>query len=187
MPHQRWYRRTQGQWRGKGLLGILMQHDYHYKSWHESIKWHTYWYQFLEFGPKEQRIWSSRRKLCQLCGWDYSRMESYGYDLGITPPITLIYTGINIPLSLLWFSAAKLKIHFQWRHYERDSVSNHQPHDCILSSLFRQRSKKTSKLLVTGLCAGNSPVTGEFPEQRASNAENFPILMTSSCNEFRRL
>ena len=35
--------------------------------------------------------------------------------------------------------------------------------------------KKTSKLRVTGLCAGNSTVTGEFPAQRASNAENFPF------------
>ena len=29
--------------------------------------------------------------------------------------------------------------------------------------------------LVTGLCEGNSPVTGEFPVQRASNAENVSI------------
>ena len=41
--------------------------------------------------------------------------------------------------------------------------------------LFRRRSKKTSKLRVTGLCEGNSPVTGEFPTQRASNAENVSI------------
>ena len=37
------------------------------------------------------------------------------------------------------------------------------------------RSKKTSKLRVTGLCAGNSPGTGEFPAQMASNAENVSI------------
>ena len=60
----------------------------------------------------------------------------------------------------------------QWRHNGRDSVSNHQHHHCLLSHLFKRRSKKTSKLRVTGLCAGNSPVTGEFPAQRASNAEN---------------
>ena len=42
----------------------------------------------------------------------------------------------------------------------------------------KRRSKKTSTLRVTGLCAENSPVTGEFPAQRASNAEN--VLMTSS-------
>ena len=34
---------------------------------------------------------------------------------------------------------------------------------------------KTSKLRVTGLCVGNSPVTGEFPAQRDSNAENVSI------------
>ena len=33
------------------------------------------------------------------------------------------------------------------------------------------RSKKTSKPRVTGLCAGNSPVTGEFHDQRATNAK----------------
>ena len=54
-------------------------------------------------------------------------------------------------------------------------TSNHQPHDCLLNRLFRCRSKKTSKLRVTGLCVGNSPVTGESPTQRASNAKNVSI------------
>ena len=39
----------------------------------------------------------------------------------------------------------------------------------------RSRSKKTSKLRITGLCEGKSPVTGEFPAQRASNAEKVSI------------
>ena len=55
----------------------------------------------------------------------------------------------------------------QWRHNGRDSVSNHQPHDCLLNRLFRRRPKKTSKVRVTGLCAENSP--------GASNAENVSI------------
>ena len=63
----------------------------------------------------------------------------------------------------------------QWRHNWCDSVSNHQPHDCSLNRLFRRRSKKTSKLRVTGLCAGNSSGTGEFPAQMASYAENISI------------
>ena len=33
------------------------------------------------------------------------------------------------------------------------------------------------QLLVTGLCVGNSPVTGEFPAQMASNAENVSIWL----------
>ena len=41
--------------------------------------------------------------------------------------------------------------------------------------LFRCISKKISKLCITGLCAGNSPVTGEFPTQMASNVENVAI------------
>ena len=38
-----------------------------------------------------------------------------------------------------------------------------------------RRSIETSKLCVTGLCEGNSPMTGEFPAQRASNAEKVSI------------
>ena len=45
----------------------------------------------------------------------------------------------------------------------------------FVSRLFRRRSKKILKLRVTGLCEGDSPVTGEFPAQRASNEENVPI------------
>ena len=63
----------------------------------------------------------------------------------------------------------------QWRDNERDGVLNHQSHDCLLNRLFSRKSKKTSKLRVTGLCEGNSPVTGEFPAHRASNAENVSI------------
>ena len=63
----------------------------------------------------------------------------------------------------------------QWRHNGRNGAPDHQPPDCLLNRLFRRRSKKTSKLRVTGLCEGNSPVAGEFPAQRASNAENVSI------------
>ena len=61
------------------------------------------------------------------------------------------------------------------RHNGLDSVSNPQPHNCLLNSLFRRRSKKISELRVTGLYAGNSPGTGVFPAQMASNAENVSI------------
>ena len=59
----------------------------------------------------------------------------------------------------------------EWRHNGLDSVSNHQPYDRLLQRLFRYRSKKTSKLCVTGLCV----VPGEFPAEMASNAENGSI------------
>ena len=66
-------------------------------------------------------------------------------------------------------------VSFLWCHNGHDGVSNHQPHDYLLNRLLRRRSKKTSKLRVTGLCVGNSPGTGEFPAQMASNAKNVSI------------
>ena len=39
-------------------------------------------------------------------------------------------------------------------HNEHDDVSNYRHLDCLLNCLFRRRSKKTSKLRVTGLCEG---------------------------------
>ena len=72
---------------------------------------------------------------------------------------------------LLWLIPGAL----QWRHKERDGVSNHRHLDCLPNRLFRRSSKKTSKLRVTHLCEVNSPVIDEFPAQRVSNAENASI------------
>ena len=69
------------------------------------------------------------------------------------------------------FTTWKLQT-LQWRHNDCDGVSTHLHLDCLLNCLFRRRSKKTSKLLVTCPCEGNSSVTGEFLAQWASNTEN---------------
>ena len=55
------------------------------------------------------------------------------------------------------------------------AIAYQLPYHCLLNRLFRRRSKKTSKLRVTGLSAVNSPVTVEFPAQMASYAENVSI------------
>ena len=91
---------------------------------------------------------------------------------------TAIPTGLrNGNQTISTYQYIQISNHFtlQWRHNELTGVSNHQPHDWLLNRLFTRRSKKTSKLRVTGLCVGNSPVTGEFPAQKASNAENDSI------------
>ena len=62
-----------------------------------------------------------------------------------------------------------------WLHNGRDSVSNHQPHDCLLHRSFRLRSKKTSKLRVTGLCAGNSPGPVNSPHKWPVTRRMFPF------------
>ena len=61
----------------------------------------------------------------------------------------------------------------QRRHNGHDSVSNHQPHVCLLNRLFKRRSKKISKLRVTGLCAENSPVNS--PHKWPVTRKMFPF------------
>ena len=82
---------------------------------------------------------------------------------------------LNLERVQHFLNVRKQKWPLRWRHNGCDSVSNHQLHHCLLNRLFRRRSKKASKLRVTGLCAGNSPGTGEFPAQMASYAKNVSI------------
>ena len=82
-------------------------------------------------------------------------------------------SGSRQSASILVFSGYVFSL--QWRRNGREGVSNHQPHHCLLNRLFRRRSKKTPKLRVTSLCAGNSPVTGEFPAQMTRHAEKVSI------------
>ena len=69
----------------------------------------------------------------------------------------------------------------RWRHNDHAGVSNHQPHGCLLNRLFRRKSKKTSKLRVTGL------LCGKFTGDRWISRTNGQLrgkcfhLMTSSC------
>ena len=81
---------------------------------------------------------------------------------------------LKSPASRLLITSRCKGCTLQWRHNELNGVSNHQPHDCLLNRLFRRRSKKTSKLLVTGLCVGNSPGPVNST-QRASYTENVSI------------
>ena len=65
-------------------------------------------------------------------------------------------------------------------HYNYVIMSAMAPQITSLTIIYatvysRHRSKETKKLRVAGLCEGNSPVTGEFPAQRASKAENVSI------------
>ena len=84
--------------------------------------------------------------------------ETFGEDLPHTVPA-------------LWKASSSL----QWRHNGRDAVWNHCRPECVFNRPLRCGPRNTSKLRVTGTCEGNSPVTGEFPAQRASNAENVSI------------
>ena len=104
-------------------------------------------------------LWQNTFIPCELAIVLIETMDAYpwhGNDLHITGP-------------------SRMDSALQWHHNEHDGVSNHWRLECLLKHLFRRRSKKTSKLRTTGLYIGNSPETGEFPAQRASNADNVPI------------
>ena len=124
--------------------------------------------------------WSSADRRCSTYIWVIDNFIAYqgaSYIRDLTVIITQLYllgVVMNAPQILGHEPVCRRQrdsIHqvrlysLQWRHNERDNVSNHQPHDCISNCLFRRRSKKTSKHCVTGLCAGKSPVTSEFPAQ----------------------
>ena len=64
------------------------------------------------------------------------------------------------------YGPSKMRKQLQWRHNERDGVSDDRCLNFLLSLLLRRIAKKTSKLSVTGLCEGNSPVSDEFAAQR---------------------
>ena len=85
------------------------------------------------------------------------------------------YELVNRMCGLLWYFVVQLQCKYtlQWRHNGCDGVSNHQPHVCLLNRLFRCRSKKTSKLRVTGLCVGNSPVNS--PHKWPVTRKMFPF------------
>ena len=124
----------------------------------------------------------------QLCHWNRWTQINVPW-LSIPVPCmvghgTLVaITGIIIMVLCLYVMSLQSNVtieHRWWKDYcdvrmgtmaSQITSLNH----CLLSRLFGRRSKKTSNLRVTGLCAGNLPVAGDFPAQRASNAKKFPF------------
>ena len=91
------------------------------------------------------------------------------------------HTFISIASLLSYILILMHTIPLHWRHIDHNSVSNHQPHDCLLNHLFGRRSKKWSKLRVTGLCAGNSPGPVNSPHKGPVTRKMFPfddVIMT---------
>ena len=131
--------------------------------WNRCVIWHTYNNKrYLSF-----QFYSLRNK----------------YSMAVSPEITFQCNDVTYFFSESWTVVCKCPpdpIEYyidvlQWRHNESDCGSNHRRHECLLNRLYMWRSKKTSKLHVNGLCEGNSLVTGQFPAQSASNAENISI------------
>ena len=86
-----------------------------------------------------------------------------GYGFCITGPLN---GNPPVTSALVLQSACNITIALLWRHNGPDGSSNHQPRDCLFNRLFGHRSKKISKLRVTDLCPGNSPVTSQIPRTK---------------------
>ena len=71
--------------------------------------------------------------------------------------------------------ATQFNFPLQWCHNERYRVPNHGHLHCSLNCWFRRRPKKTPKLRITGICVGNSPVTGKFPHKWPVAWKMFPF------------
>ena len=112
--------------------------------------------------------------MCQVC------LFAQSYILKYNSHPDSKYPQINIDQTLI---ALDRYIHYVWRPNGRDSVSNHQPHHCLLNRLFRRRSKKTSKLRVTGLCVGNSlgPVNSLHKGQVTRKMFPFDDVIMNQC------
>ena len=108
-----------------------------------TLYWHTI---------ETYRVSSNNARADDKTGWDKSQHSLHILRYG------LWYFCLGAVLT--WSQTQHRKrVHnaLQWHHNDSDGVSNHQPHGSLLNRLIRRRSKKTSKLRVTGLCAGNSP------------------------------
>ena len=79
------------------------------------------------------------------------RMTWINYSMFVIKESPTINGEVRRILSI-WISNIRRerKVTLQWRQNERNYVSNHQPHDCLINRSFRRRSKKISKLRVTG-------------------------------------
>ena len=106
------------------------------------------------------------------CGWLWViLMTSFKLPVQLLQSFVVISV-LKAPTVCVWYETPTILL---WWHNGLDGVSNYRRLDSLPNRLFKRRSKKISKLCATGLCAENSPVTGEFPAQRASNAANVSI------------
>ena len=138
-------------------------------NWHHWFKW----WLVANDEPAQWRI-HTRHLVWMSELYNFRKSRCFKRQISIYMNIRIILTENEMySPRCYWWLIAWFSLH--WRHNGHDSVSNRQAHDCLLYRLFRRWSKKTSKLRATGLCARNSPGTGEFPAQMASNAENVSI------------
>ena len=99
-------------------------------------------------------------------------------------------TSSSVICDRIWVTAphrwceAVIQCPLEWHHNGRDSVSNHQPHDCLLNRLFRRRSKKTpnsaSLAFVRGIHRGPVNSQHKWPVKRKMFPFDDVIMLTQT-------
>ena len=87
--------------------------------------------------------------------------------------------GCGIVVIMTWkiISFIRIVVALSWHYSDviMSTMASQIPSITIVYSTVTSGADQGKQFRVTGLCEGNSPVTGEFPAQRASNAENISI------------
>ena len=133
------------------------------------------WLNFFGYGAWSKNRCTLKWKCCHFGEIFRMQLEMSFWQIQVQPVTIISSKWRHFRLSL-WPTRGDVRksrhpIPLQWRHNERDGVSNHQPHDCLLNRLFRHRSRNIK-------APRHWPLWGEFtgdrwiPRTKASNAEN---------------
>ena len=121
-----------------------------------------------------KNIFSTRWRvlLCQ------EQVSKVGASIFIQQYMWNIYVYILVPTldTCFWHNTPVMLYALQWRHNERDGVSNHRRLHCLFNCWFRRKSKTNQSF--ASLTFGQEftgSVTGKFSAQTASNAENASV------------
>ena len=105
--------------------------------------------------------------------WNGHGISKTVFKVNACIQIQSLFLRVQLTISEHWPVAEEATS--RYLNHRHDGVSNHRGIDGLLNRLFWRRSTKTSTFRATGLFEGNPPVTGGFPSQRTSNAENISI------------
>ena len=120
-------------------------------------------------------FWNSRSAYLHTWFWHCFPVVKYGNRTGHYPKFGLLFV-MRVFIGPTRASRAA----DGWVHYNDVIMSAMASQITSLTIVYstvysRRRSKKTSKLRVTGPCGGNSPVTGGFPHKGPITRKMFPF------------
>ena len=156
-----------------------------YQLWHSGITFSEIWFKIHNLHSRKW-IWKChlqkgshlfRLQCFNIIDHNRDNVPWYGTILAGTVFYNNIYNAEQTQSASRMTFVFLFEIHFfitmtsYWGRWHLKSQASP-----LFTQVFIQAQiKKTSKLHITGLCEGNSPVIGEFPAQRASDEENVSI------------